>query len=54
MIIKIWLREQKLIHISYEQNMEMNSDPMVQKYDHYLSTLEITFDDYMPNLLPMH
>ena len=52
MIIKFWLREQKLIYVSYEKNyLEMNKDPMIHKYDWYQSTLEITFSDYIPNLL---
>ena len=44
MIIKVQLREQDLICVSYEQSyLEMNKDPMIHKYDCYHSTLEITF-----------
>ena len=44
MVIKIWLREQDLICVSYEQNyLEMNNNPMIHKYDCYQSTLKIAF-----------
>ena len=37
--------------VSYKQNIKINKDPMIHKYDHYHSTLEITFSDYIQNLL---
>ena len=44
MIIKIRLREQNLICVSYEQNyLELNKDTMIHKYDCHNSTFEIAF-----------
>ena len=31
----------------------MKEEPLFHQYDWYQSTLEITFDDYIPNLLPV-